>query len=234
MRNLFFKKKESDLEHNDVLAIARAGYSFHHTMELFQIWLEEEGTIEDKVTLLDFLMNAIKEDLKTDVFTTILYSEEHFSTNLSRYQFFPYRYYDKKGYAHELEDDCEPTRTVDLTNDCVLVMPWNRKRLSNAIKNIAKTNFEYHPNNHMAIYYTHMDICYVFNGLHSVSAGIGHKKGEIKAKEVDVSKLFNHLHTNGKEWINSHTGKPYDTKVFDFRFAILYEVAKMKYQLINK
>lgn len=111
-----------------------------------------------------------------------------------------------------------------------MVLPWNRDRLRNSVKNIHINNFEYHSNNHLAYYFSYIDICHVYNGNHSISAGIGHEKGIIKAKEYDIRDSFNHIYTDGEQWFNIHTKEPIE-EVFDFMIAILYELAKIKYNL---
>ena len=57
-------------------------------------------------------------------------------------------------------------------------------------------------------------------------------EGEILAEYVDVEALFEHLDTDGVIWINAHTKEKYD-EVFDSRFAVLYELARMKFNLLR-
>ncbi len=49
-------------------------------------------------------------------------------------------------------------------------------------------------------------------------------------KVVNVSELFSHIYTDGVEWINFHNNKPI-YKVIDFRIAILFELARLKYNI---
>lgn len=230
LRSLFRKKavKYKETIKMDGTEYVQSSRSFYHTIQLAEIWLEEEKNVEDKIVLLDYLLTVIREDLQTDILTTIIYSKEHFKGELPTLMF-PY-YYDKEGKNHKVNESETPIKVVDLATDCVLVMPWRRDKLKTAIKELKNKVFS-QSGNHIARYYSHIDVCYVYNGLHSTGAAIGHKKGKLKAYEVDVSKLFDHLHTDGEYWYNSHTNETYKMKVFDFRFAILYELAKMKYRL---
>ncbi|CAK7051902.1 DUF6710 family protein [Tissierella carlieri] len=204
------------------------GFEFDNTMDFVQDILEYEHNIEDQIIIIDFISNLVKEDLKTDLLTTIIYSEQHFERNINFP--FPYEYYDKLGNRLTIKPEREVMRDVDLSKDCVLVVSWNRERLRNSIKNIYKNEFEYHDWNHLAFYFTHIDVCYAYNGTHSISSGIGHKKGFIKAKEYDISNLFDHLYTDGVSWHSVHD-KTKLGDIFDFRIAILYELAKIKYNL---
>lgn len=231
LRSLFRKKavKYKETIKMDGTEYVQSSRSFYHTIQLAEIWLEEEKNAEDKIVLLDYLLTVIREDLQSDVLTTIIYSKEHFDKELPALMF-PYQYFDKNRNEHKVGESEFPVKEVNLATDCVLVMPWDRSRFKNTIKELKNRSF-HQSGNHLARYYSHIDVCYVYNGLHSTGAAIGHKKGKLKAYLVDVSKLFDHLHTDGEYWYNSHTNEAYKMKVFDFRFAILYELAKMKYRL---
>ncbi|OZV13653.1 hypothetical protein CIW83_02965 [Tissierella sp. P1] len=199
-------------------------------MDFARQTLEYEETNYDKILILDYMINVIKLDLQYDLLTTILYSEEYFSKQVGLA--FPIYYYDEQGNQFETYPDDGERRKVDLSKDCVLVLSWNRNRLRNSIKNIYKNKFEYHSSNHLAYYFTRIDVCYAYNGTHSISSGVGHKKGFIEAVECDVSKLFDHVYSDGISWYNIHNNSEL-TIISDFRIAILYELAKIKYNLEN-
>lgn len=211
---------------------APAGYELRNTMNLLQGWLKKEENVEDKILLIDFLMSVIREDLQTDILSTMLYTKEHSTKDLPLFMF-PSPCYDQNGREFRIESDVDDdiTRTIDLATDCVIVLPWVRERFREAIVEIISKGFRRDPGNHHAQYYKYMDISYAHNGRHSIGVGAGLKEGTIQAVDVDVGILFDHLHTDGEQWYNSHTNEPYNMKVFDFRFAILYELAKMKYRL---
>ncbi|WP_423055302.1 DUF6710 family protein [Zhaonella formicivorans] len=80
----------------------------------------------------------------------------------------------------------------------------------------------------MAYYFSYVDICYVCNGNHSVASGIVYKKGHIEAKVYDITRLFEHVYTDGLYWYNSHNNDILDD-LFDFRVGVIYEVSKLKY-----
>lgn len=203
-------------------------HEFRYAMEFARQVLKEESKQEDKIIILDFMLDVIREDLKTDLLTTIFYSKENFE---SRIKFpFPFYYYDEFGNEFELFPEEERLVRVDLAKDCVLVLPWNRKRMRDSIKNIFANEFKFDESNHKAYYFSHVDICYVYNGNHSIASGIVYKKGYIQAKECDLSKLFDHVHTDGLYWYNSHNNQRLDD-LFDFRIGIIYEIAKLKYQI---
>ena len=221
--NLFFKSKGKEGE-------ISPRSEFIYSMDFVRQTLEYEKEKKDQIIILNYMLDVVRNDLKYDLLTTILYSSEYFTKEISLP--FPSYYYDEQGNEVETDSNYGQEKDVDLSENCVLVLPWNRDRLRNSIKNIYKNEFKYHSSNHLAYYYTHVDICYAYNGLHSISSGIGHKKGFIKASERDVSRLFNHVHTDGLYWFNAHNNEKIG-EVFDFRIAILYELAKIKYKLEN-
>lgn len=103
-----------------------------------------------------------------------------------------------------------------------------------AILYLKNNIFKYMEDNHMGKYYEIVDITYIYNGIHSISSGIElNKDSDITVKEVvNVSELFPHIYTDGVEWINSHNNKPI-YKVIDFRIAILFELARLKYNILR-
>lgn len=205
-------------------------YSYHHTIDMVDTWLEQETEVDEKVLLLDSVMKAIRKDLQYDTLTTILYSKEHFDKRLPLL-LLPYSYYDNEGIEYATNSNEERNYEVSLATECVIVLPWERRRLKNSIKHIAKVEFEFDENNHFSTYFSALEICYVDNGLHSTTSGIIHEKGAIMAEYVDVEALFPHIVTDGEKWINVHTETPYELEVHDFRFAILYTLAQKKYYL---
>ncbi|WP_394899152.1 DUF6710 family protein [Clostridium paraputrificum] len=117
----------------------------------------------------------------------------------------------------------------------MILVPYNIDRKKNSIINLSKLDFEYDSINHIGIYYTFVDICYVYNGIHSTSSGIELKKeGNISVKDVvKIEELFDYVYTDGEKWYDINLGEEIDI-VIDCRLAILYEVAKIKYEIIKK
>lgn len=103
--------------------------------------------------------------------------------------------------------------------------------MRDSIKNIFANKFEFDELNHKAYYFSHVNICYVYNGNHSIASGVVYKKGYITAEECDVSRLFDHVYTDGSHWYNSHNNQALDN-LFDFRVGIIYEITKLKYREI--
>lgn len=202
---------------------------FDNTMDFVKYVLEYEQK-NDQIIILDYVMEIIKKDIQYDLLTTILYDKDF--TKQIRF-IFPYNYYDEQGNECNIVNKKKTKKRIDLSTDCVIVLPWCRERMVSQAKNIGNNNFTYYPSNHLAYYFTYIDLCYVYNGTHSIASGIGHRKGYIEATIYDISKLFDHVYTDGVHWYNSHNNKKYSIDLVDFRIGIIYEIAKIKYRLEN-
>ena len=201
---------------------------YRYAIEFINEIINKENNNEDKVIILDFISNLIKKDMQYSILTTILYNKEH--SILSIEIPIPLYYVDEHYNQCSIINEKKIYKDVDLSKDTVLVLPWNRNRLRDNIKNIRDVEFKYQYNNHYAYYFTDIDLCCVYNGIHSTTAGIGYSKGSIEAEIANTSKLYNHVSTNGISWINVHTDKEL-CEVSDFRTAILFQIAKEKVNL---
>jgi len=206
-------------------------HEFRYAMEFVKETLEEKKTKEDQILILDFILSVIREDLKYDTLTNIFYREKWFDEGLRISLPFPYHYYDEKGNMLSIYEDKAKVKKVDLAKECVLVFPWHRGRMRDNIKNIGRNEFQYDKFNHKAYYFSPVNICFVYNGMHSITAGIGFKKGYIEAAEYDVTKLFEHVYTDGLYWYNRHNNQKLEDELFDFRIGVIYEISKIKYNI---
>lgn len=192
---------------------------FYFALDFIQKAIEDEDK-DSKTKILSFVEGLVKEDLRSDMLTKIIYNPNNM---LNKTSWFPLNY---------LNYDISqvPIVKIDLSTTCVIAYPWNRERYKKMIKTLSKEDFKYHKANHIAEYYIPLDICFVTNGHHSIATGCGYKKGWIVAKEIDVTPLFEKIYTDGQNWYESATGKLiFD--VPDFRIAILFEIARLKYEL---
>lgn len=207
------------------------GFEFENAMRNIEIMLREEENKKDKIILLDFISQVIKEDLKTTLLSHIFYNPPGFKEDILT-GVFPLYYYDEKGnYCKIL---CSGEKEIDLASDSVVVRyPWRLDRLQKCIKIIHKEGFEYHAHNHKAYYFPFIDLCYLYNGLHSSACGVVYRQGKIKADVYDLTELFPHVYTDGVNWYNLHN-KSAIYKVEDFRFAILYEIGRKKHGLLTE
>ncbi len=212
---------EAHKEDPDIFTIGE----YRYAMDFIQDVLKTEASVEDQLIIVNFMLDVVKEDLKMDLLSYIFYSKEDFSREINWP--FPVKYRDEIDNELSIE---EGAAEVDLTQNCVLVLPWSRNRLCNQIVNIFKNDFCYDERNHKAWYFPYISLCYVHNGRHSVASGVVHKKGKIKAQQYDITKLFSHIYTDGQNWYSSHNNNNLG-RLVDFRLGIIYEIAKVKHKL---
>jgi hypothetical protein len=121
---------------------------------------------------------------------------------------------------------------LELESAFIFTIPWRFASTLNHIKNIKINQFKEDTNNHFATYYPCMDICYVYNGIHSTTMGKYYKKGIIHAKIYDMQKAFNLFYTDGEKWYYKENSYA-TSNVFDYRLAIIFEICRMIYEMEN-
>ncbi|WP_316335396.1 DUF6710 family protein [Clostridium sp.] len=185
---------------------------------------------ENAIIMLDYMMETIRNDLKYSFLTEIIYSPRFQTLNITRKTFIPEFYVDEKGNKVNVTNRLN--KKINLRNDTIIVVPYRRERKRNAIVYLKNNIFKYMEDNHMGKYYELVDITYIYNGIHSISSGVElGKDNDITVKEVvNIVELFPNIHTDGIEWINSHSNKSI-YEVIDFRIAILFELARLKYNI---
>lgn len=104
---------------------------------------------------------------------------------------------------------------------------WDMGKITNALKNILYNGFQFDPINHQAYFYPELNLCLVYNGYHHLFAGNHFCNGTIMADECHLSLIYDLIDTDGTYWIMRENGHKYG-RVPDFRFAILYELARMR------
>lgn len=201
-------------------------------------WMLERHEKDERLHLLNFLLTIVKKDIQFDLLSEIFYKEQKYITDLTRKCFIPLWYVDEKGNEKKLEPIGK--KRVNLSETTTIVIPWKLTSMRNAIINIAKNGFKYSKENHSpAYYFTEMDLCYIKSGNHHIASGIIQNSGYVEAVVYDTTLLFHHIATDGGYWLNAHTKKPLAfsdsfnrmtfEKVFDFRIAVLYELARMSW-----
>lgn len=138
-------------------------------------------------------------------------------------------FYNEDGNTLSFSDSSKKVN-VNLSSTKIYLHPWNNDRTSESLVNISGNDFVYNKNNHFAIYYPYINLCYVTCGNHSINAGRYFRKGSIVADEFNLTACFPHIKTDGCYWFNAHTNEPL-IPVDDYRFAAIFTIAKMKYEL---
>lgn len=211
---------------------------YFYFMKQVSQWLLETPKKEERLILLDFVIDMVKRDLQMDLLTEVFYKEEARITNLLRKELIPMIYIDAQNDLHSLESIGEE-REINLTNVVTIVIPWKINRMKSAILGVKKEGFSYRPSNHKPSYFfEEIELCYVASGNHSIASGILQKKGKINVDVYSIQPLFENVKVDIEDgnlyWFNLHTDRPLKNvwggkkEVFDFRVGVLYELARMK------
>lgn len=198
--------------------------SFRSVMSITEINLHNKSDSE-KITMLDYIIDILKVDICSSgiIEPFIVQPSSPYKTP------FPIYIYDES--ENRIEIFCGKQEII-LEDTDIYVRPWNVKRQLESILNLKDKNFVYNENNHWSYYYNDINLCYVFNGNHSVNAGRYLKKGKIISECCDITMLYPHCYTDGIYWYNSHTNNII-SGVDDFRLATIYELAKKRYFIRN-
>ncbi|MGO4038136.1 DUF6710 family protein [Staphylococcus pseudintermedius] len=124
--------------------------------------------------------------------------------------------------------------------DPIVTHVWNSDRLANAIRNIGKGMidkrymnidikkehaFKYDELNHKGEYIYPLGITNIYNGNHSISAGLNKSEGNVIIDEiVDISDLYDRYKFDGKYLINRETGKK--DQIY-FEFGVIFEIGRL-------
>lgn len=187
---------------------------------------DEERTKEDKLLLLDYLIQTILADVCADaVFKPLVSWPEQTLSDP-----FPSKYYDKTGQEHPImQGEVIP---VDLETSIVYVQPWSKEKAVSKLLFLKNHDFVFDRNNHYSKYYANINLCYVYNGNHSINAGRYYRKGTIMSPVYDLESLYPHCTTDGIYWYNKHTGSRI-SEVADFRLAAVFSIAQLRWTIRN-
>ncbi len=211
----------------------RNKYKNHHTniynhpkmhyselMKIVDIWLDNLTDNNEKVYLLDYIIKSIIEDICTSMIIKPL---------ITRYCSpikppFPMTLNINNKKISVITDIIEE---IDIADSHIYVCPWDNARTRNNLLFLKSKQFEYQSDNHFVYYFKELNLCYVYNGNHSINAGRYLKKGKIKVVLCELKYLYPYIYTNGSQWFSTNTNEIIDD-VCDFRFAVIFSIQKIK------
>ncbi len=180
---------------------------------------------QEQVMFLEYIISSVLDEICAVTVNELVYKKGHRLLNCP----FPAYCFDESGNKHDLLRDEKVN--VCLSDAKVYIRPWNTVKLIDSLVLLKDICFEYDEHNHESIYFSDINLCYVFNGNHSINAGRYFKKGEILSNKYDMKTLFYNCTTDGIEWYNAHTNQRIQ-RVDDFRFAVVFTLAKIRYNIM--
>ncbi|GEM_PF-6360141 len=195
-------------------------HSFNRIMRNVRGWVDfaqQDHPRRDSIPLLDFLINTVKEDLRTSAAAELLYAAGNDSRDW-REALFP--------FVCWLEDI--PEETVPLAGNTVVSSIWAWDRTSRAAYDIKNQGFHSDWNYFSGAYYPELHLIVMENGLHhSCAAATYQADGEIKLEVYSLKRFFPLVTTDGEFWYMKDNPRM-TCPVLDVRMAILFELARIK------
>lgn len=186
-------------------------------------------TQNDKLLYLRFMINAIGRDIETSTQVRNIYKSID-TAPLGTSVFPQMLFFDERKEKSLFTDEITK---IKLQEDIVITEPWRKgTKIMSILSGIDKVGFAYDYRNHKSIYYPYMNITISYCGNHSIACGKFMKTGIIEAYAYDVETAFKHIDTDGEKWIFincNNEPKP----VCNFRYALLYKLAKIYYEMLN-
>ena len=194
---------------------------FRQVMCTINGWLEfaeQDKSVKDIVHIIDYLIDVIKEDMRTSAATEMI-----FCTDIDKK-----RNWTRVNYPFtNCFQDVAPER-ISTYGKTLIASPADWGKLSKACNHIARRGFLTDMNNYTGQYYPELNMIIVENGLHhSCVAAQLNETGEIKAYTYPLSQCFHRIHTDGTYWYDKEN-PTWKSQVYDVRMAILFELANKK------
>lgn len=206
-------------------------------MMVFTRKREQDDKVCDKTILIDYLMDIIKNDLKYDCFANVIYRKEQL-------QFFwglPKTYIDSDGNVYEVTVK-KKAAEVDFSKVLTFSVPWKQRRIPENLLKLSYEKFKYFEGNHQSVYVPQFNMCFAYNGNHTIAIGAENKQGKIISDVIDIEPLFGNVDTDGVYWFSvydknwSAACEEYKEcnnlgRLTDFRLGLLFKLAEMKHNI---
>lgn len=116
---------------------------------------------------------------------------------------------------------------VDSAHTDIVIHPYQTDKFAGAMTDLAHAPYNASINYHDGIYWPELNMAVMQNGIHHSSIGLA--RGEIVtmiAEVVPLTPWFDRLETDGVLWTIRGERGSWTKPVLDFRFALLFELAK--------
>lgn len=192
---------------------------YDHALREIKYFIKRFRTTEEKLKALDYVLFVFRTEYAARARSRIF----RWDIPLPISSMIPTDYVDASGAKC---DSYKGIKEIKLTSD-VAIAAWKPDRLEKIMPVIAKEGFTEDPGNHIAMYFTCINLAVISQGNHSASIGVFLNSGSVHAHVYDLAELFDHTFTDGREWYNEHTQESF-ASVADRYLALLYTIAQMK------
>lgn len=204
---------------------------YRYTMDCINYQIEHIKNADEQLALIDYYISAIITEISASYSTITIKPEYDRLTDSERNNFnvprnwFPTRYYTTNNTNAQNPIIGRTTlKLQDVRLISLQTKPYAMANLLNHFKHGGNCVFQ-----NTSIYIPYLNLCLTSNDSHKTAAAkYAGKDVEIDVQIYDLTSLFEYIETDGADWIYKERQSERDI-VFDFRFAVIYSLAKRKY-----
>lgn len=186
---------------------------------------------EYQIDVIEYFMSLIRKELSSCARARFLLGGESGESAVDCCEPLPECYYSRTWERNWLCTEKEELICKKLNTETYIV-PWKNQRVVKNFFCLRGEKWKFVKSNHRAWYYEELGLLYMYNGLHSSSTFVNlEKEAEVLAYHVSLKDVFPCLRTDGAFWEHVFVGR--EEEVEDVRFAVLYEFARKKAELLE-
>lgn len=205
---------------------------------LYVKYVTETTDAETSVMFCDYIIDILLKNMESSMQLNFIHHEKDISKRYFlrkkdeiNYTTFPYIPQTVKLNGKSIGIETEQFVDVDLSKCFLLCNTRKKESLIKMMRILSRDDFVFEQNDHQAMYIEYINACaFLGEGVHSLSIAHYLKKGTIKAKLVDLSVIFPYVSTDGLNWYIKDDYCSV-TSADDFRLCLIYEIAKLKYNI---
>lgn len=204
--------------------------AYQRAISKIENFLKNISDDTEKIALLDYAIETLKQDIIGSKRAEIFYV----TGNPELINLFP-----------PSQDKNSQKEDLNLADVDILAAPYDLCRLQGAVCDLYRTSFDCDERHYTAEYYPEVNLLLIKNGIHHTAVADIKGDGRIKGCTIiQLANMFSNYGTDGALWIDSRIEKENDknkhvlgyipreqSDVQDFRFAVLYTLAQMRYKM---
>ncbi len=179
--------------------------------------LDREQNPGMQISLLDFSINAIGRELEAEVTSRFLCHDESEDDSKHPYEI----------YLAEKHGASETIKNAALSDYNVITQPWKRGSLLHAVDSVFRYGFLQSEGIYNGTLYQELGLVVIGDGRHHLTAARIKGTASADLRVYSLKPCFSTLTTDGSSWFYEEEQDP----VGDYRIALLYELARKRYQV---
>lgn len=204
-----------------------SGECYIRSLKSLNLW--QPTTEEDSIRYYNFIIDKLKIAVAADSQLDFILRED-LDDNTKHWEFFPLYIYSDLLTCECIETDMK--HTLNLSKDVVVASVSKGNSLIKHLESRLDDKY-IQTSSHTAKFFNYINLGIIYNGIHSTSSAMYYKSGIVTANICEFTRLFETTTTDGVEWWSEIKNQSMGL-LRDYRYAVLYEVAKRKYKIEYK